>query len=730
MTLPSSGPLSLSDIQGEFGGSNPIGMNEYYAGGGLVPSGTTGTYGAVPTSGQISVQNFYGTSNFVPIYIEDVFSSYLYTGNGSTQNIVNGVNLSAYGGLVWAKARNSSGNYTGWQWFTDTVRNGGGSQWSVFSNNTNPQFDNIEISSFNTNGYSFGGYVNTNTPSVNYVSWTFRKQPKFFDIVTYTGNGVSGRQISHNLGCVPGAIIIKNTSSSTNWAFALATNLSNWSGTSKLLCLNTTDVDYSGPTYSNGSINDATSTTFQVVAFSGNQLNVNQSGETYVAYLFASNAGGFGPTGTDNVITCGSYTGNGATGGQLINLGYEAQCVIIKNVSSAADWWVLDTMRGWTVNGNFGADQALFANSSAAEQGQVAGQPDALGFRPIQDNVNQSGQTYIYIAIRRGPMKVPTVGTSVFVPQTTSASTGTAITTNIRTDLYWAQYLAGDGQNTTMFDRLRGISSVSGTYNTNYKLVSSSTDVESTASSGSPAYASGFNNKGYVQGSYASGASSARYNFTRAPSFLDIVCYTGNGNSGQIITHNLGVSPELIILKGRNTSVDWYVYHPILPSVGHTAFGLNLSESIGAGTGATSITWQPSATTFRADYNSLDANANNINYVAYLFATCSGVSKVGSYTGTAALQTIDCGFTTGARFVLIKRADVSTAATGYPWYVWDSARGISSGNDPYFIMNIGTDAEVTGTNYVDTTSVGFQVTAAASGTVNISGGKFIFLAIA
>ena len=63
MPLPSSGPLTLTDIQTEFGGSNPIGLNEYYAGGGLVPSGTTGTFGAVPSSGQISIQNFYGTSN-------------------------------------------------------------------------------------------------------------------------------------------------------------------------------------------------------------------------------------------------------------------------------------------------------------------------------------------------------------------------------------------------------------------------------------------------------------------------------------------------------------------------------------------------------------------------------------------------------------------------------------------------------------------------------------------
>lgn len=65
MALPSSGPLTLANIQTEFGGSNPISLNEYYAGGGLVPAGTTGTYGAVPSSGTISIQNFYGTSNIV-----------------------------------------------------------------------------------------------------------------------------------------------------------------------------------------------------------------------------------------------------------------------------------------------------------------------------------------------------------------------------------------------------------------------------------------------------------------------------------------------------------------------------------------------------------------------------------------------------------------------------------------------------------------------------------------
>jgi hypothetical protein len=65
MPLPSSGPLSLNDIQTEFGGTNPISLSEYYAGGANVPAGTTGTFGAVPSSGAISIRNFYGTSKIV-----------------------------------------------------------------------------------------------------------------------------------------------------------------------------------------------------------------------------------------------------------------------------------------------------------------------------------------------------------------------------------------------------------------------------------------------------------------------------------------------------------------------------------------------------------------------------------------------------------------------------------------------------------------------------------------
>lgn len=68
MALPTSGPLSLANIQTEFGGANPISLSEYYAGGSLVPAGTTGTNGAVPSSGTISIANFYGTSALPPVW--------------------------------------------------------------------------------------------------------------------------------------------------------------------------------------------------------------------------------------------------------------------------------------------------------------------------------------------------------------------------------------------------------------------------------------------------------------------------------------------------------------------------------------------------------------------------------------------------------------------------------------------------------------------------------------
>jgi hypothetical protein len=132
----------------------------------------------------------------------------------------------------------------------------------------------------------------------------------------------------------------------------------------------------------------------------------------------------------------------------------------------------------------------------------------------------------------------------------------------------------------------------------------------------------------------------------------------------------------------------------------------------------------PTSTQITLDSADIDVNASGGTYVAYLFASVTGVSKVGSYTGTGTTQTINCGFTAGARFVMIKRTD----STG-DWYVWDTARGIVSGNDPYLLLN-DTAAEVTSTDYIDPANSGFEISSTAPAAINANGGTFIFLAIA
>ena len=62
MAVPSAN-VGLSDIQTEFGGSNPIAISEYYSGGSFVPSGSPAPNGPIPSSGQIAIGQFRCSEN-------------------------------------------------------------------------------------------------------------------------------------------------------------------------------------------------------------------------------------------------------------------------------------------------------------------------------------------------------------------------------------------------------------------------------------------------------------------------------------------------------------------------------------------------------------------------------------------------------------------------------------------------------------------------------------------
>lgn len=640
----------------------------------------------VETKGSASSQGFgeFAKSGGPANYIEDVFSTYLYTGTGSSQTITNNIDTTTYGGLVWIKGRSDATGHR----FTDTAR---GTTKSLASNSTNAEVtESTGLTAFGTTGFTIGADADYNTNTSTYASWTFRKQAKFFDVVTYTGNGVAGRTVAHNLGSVPGSIFVKVTDASGNW------NVYHRSlGATKYILLNSTSAELTDSTRWNDTA--PTSTEFTL----GTAGNVNANGLTYVAYLFAHNAGGFGLTGTDNVISCGSCSTS------RVELGWEPQWILIKEgTSTAGTWYIVDNMRGMAIT----TQNWLYANSSVAESSANYLQIDATGFTP-----SSFSATNIYIAIRRGPMKTPTSGASVFSPVTYTGSGATqTVTAGFPVDLS----INGNRGTATIgqffFDRLRGAT---------IALNSTDTTAEATDSTSLTSFAS---NTAITLGTSASGwvnDSSRTYidwMFQRAPSFMDVVCYTGNGTSGATQSHNLGVVPEMMIVKIRNDVASWLVYHK---DVGNTkAMALNSTIAPATNSGYWNNT-TPTSSVFTLG-SIAGTNGNGYTFVAYLFASCSGVSKVGSYTGSGTTKQIDCGFTGGARFVLIKRTD----STG-DWYVWDSARGIVAGNDPYLLLN-DTAAEVTNTDYVDTYSAGFEISSTAPAAINANGGTFIFLAIA
>jgi hypothetical protein len=654
------------------------------------------------TSGAASYDAFGGGVPVVPNYIEEVFSTYLYTGNGTDRTITNGIDLSTKKGLVWIKARDAARNHV----LADNVSN----QTTLATNLTTvPSYGGTgTVTGYNTTGFNLGTTDASNSASAfTYASWTFRKQPKFFDVVTYTGNGTNGRTVAHSLGSVPGCMIVKRTDASNGWA--VYHRSMNASPQDYMMRLNATDGAFTtSPSRWNNTL--PTSTEFTL---SGND-EVNGSGGTYVGYLFAHNAGGFGLTGTDNVISCGSFTTDGS-GNATVSLGYEPQWLLIKSVTFGG-WWITDTMRGMSVASGDNV-KALFANTSGAEANANEARPNATGFTVGPSGNLSSSDTFIYIAIRRGPMKVPTSGSSVFAPVlNTGTSTNTFYSSGgFAPDMLWNK-IRTLGYGTETWDKLRGVTQI---------LTTSNTSAETNGLAGYDLIS--FNNTGVTEGANSSSVMNVspytyvNYMFGRAPSFFDEVCYTGTEVSGQTFNHNLGAVPEMMIVKSRSGTTDWTVYHSALGA--SARIYLNATNAANTGTAAPWNSTTPTSSVFSLG-NAGATNLSGGTFVNYLFATCAGVSKVGSYTGNGSSQTINCGFTGGARFVLIKKS----SGTG-DWMVSDSARGIVSGNDPYLELN-NTNAEVTGEDWLDTDSTGFVVNEVSGSNANTNGATYIFLAIA
>ena len=335
-----------------------------------------------------------------PTLVSDIFSTDLYTGNsagGSAQTLNTGIDLQNEGGLVWIKSR-TTGTYTSFgHSLMDTER---GINKIIKTHATDAETTISDAAfSFNSDGIRLAGSGYVNELGVDYVSWMFRKTAKFFDIVTYTGNGVSGRQIAHNLGSTPGCIMVKKTNISREWAVYHRSV-----GATHYAVINNTGPFYDADTLWNDTAPNSTQFTV------GNNNSTNTNGDQYVAYLFAHNDGDgqFGSTFNQDVIKCGSFTvgGSGASVPvESINLGFEAQWVLLKRSDNAniayAEWRLMDSQRGASASGY----QKLEPSSSGSEGTESSAYmyPTSTGFDayfPGNASYPGAGATYTYIAIR------------------------------------------------------------------------------------------------------------------------------------------------------------------------------------------------------------------------------------------------------------------------------------------------------------------------------------------
>jgi hypothetical protein len=628
------------------------------------------------------------------LVVEDVFSTDLWAGNSSTQTITNGLDLSTEGGLVWIKSRSTTFPNN----LYDTER---GATTRLESDSTGAEVTMpTSLTSFNSDGFSLGSFSNVNNTGNTYVGWTFRKAPNFFDVVTYTGTG-SARTVAHNLGSVPGMIIVKRTNDAANWVVYHRANTAE--PETERLYLNQTAATEDATTWNDTAPTD---TEFTVGTFAEN----NGSGDEYVAYLFAHD------TSDEGFIQCGTFTTS--SGGSDVSLGWEPQLVLVKSASSATNWYLFDTARGMIV----GNDDYLKPNSSSAEANDSIPyiNPMADGFHENFDDALGTGVTCIYMAIRRGPMRQPTAGTDVYTSDIwTGNSTARLIDGfGFPPDIAIIRdRSATTGYSYCIQDKLRGVSNELQTWNTGAEQTNITQTVTSFDMDGI-ALGTDTPNHGYNK----TPNPEVGHFFRRSPGVFDVVAFTGTNVTDQRISHNLGAIPELIITKNRDSAMIWYTYS----NTGLLTQYLYLNGTQAFVTNGVAL-WGATPTSTDFGYNSTVSGSGSTtdDQIAYLFATLAGISKVGSYTGDGTTgKVIDCGFTTGARFILIKRTD----STG-DWYVWDSVRGIVAGNDPHLSLNT-TAAEVTTDDSVDPDSSGFIVNQNATTNINVTSATYIFLAFA
>ena len=343
---------------------------------------------------------------------------YVFVGTG-TKSKKTRVKYFDQDGMVWIKARSQGSGHC----IVDTVR--GREKWLQTDSNGLQQTDHDRITAFSGDGFSTGNSTNVNAGSHDYVSWSFAKNSKFLDIVEYTGDGAASRYIDHALDDIPGFLVIKNLDQTNTAWVAIHKNAETGvanpgQGVVQLNneqpCAwnmgNNPDIQYpslGGPDNKTNQFHVTSNWNNYETASNQGYLGTNNSGEKYIAYVFAHDES------ENGMIRCGYFNTDGG-GTSPVNgandsyndLGWEPQWLLTHEVcedttnfpATSGDWKIFDDKRGVGEYSRF-----LRANSAVDETGGAINlRFKARGFR-CKSFAN--GRRYIYVAIRKGLMGDP-----------------------------------------------------------------------------------------------------------------------------------------------------------------------------------------------------------------------------------------------------------------------------------------------------------------------------------
>jgi hypothetical protein len=647
------------------------------------------------------------------------FKAVIYTGNGSSQSITG---LGFKPDLVWIKNRTTSG-YEHFWW--DSSRGAGGNK-SINSDSTNAEgTENTAaygyLSSFDTDGFTLtagtSSSVTINKSGDSYVAWCWKanggttssntdgditgavqaNKNAGFSIVTWTSSSSASDTIGHGLDSKPDAVLYKKRSATGSWF--LYTDLYDGSWDELILNGYAAKDDFAG-TY-------ATSTTFKSVTSS--------SGANWISYCFHS---------VDGFSKFGTYAGNSSDNGPIVETGFEPAFLMIKNMTDAGSWFMYDNKRN-TSNPRKNYLLANGTNVEASDMGGVDFLSNGFQIKEDHDDVNDTGDTYFYMAFAADPdTEAPTLASSFDIETYTGTSATQSISgLGFSPNLIWLKERSGTDRH-VLIDTIRGANS---------QLSSNDSNAETTYSSNLES----FDTNGFTLGSATetNGSGETYVGWTwkaddNEPTINDngstdsivsandnagfsIIKYTGTG-SNLTVGHGLSSAPTFMIVKNLTSSSAWAVFHTTLGATKYLALNETTAEA------TASNVWNdtaPTATTISVGtWGPVNTSANQ--HIAYCFHDVAGYSKFGSYTGTAGALTVTVGFKPD--FVMIKRADSSAN-----WVIIDSRR--DSGDIRLYPNLSNAEDDGQGESF---TSTGFKPRPSSTSDTNISGATYIYWAIA